>query len=76
MEPRYIDIITHKYYSKFICPICGSSYFGSSQNIDGTMTRYCHGISCKFEWHDSQDEKYLFISYLDIQKLLNIIIND
>lgn len=45
----------------FMCPKCGSSYFGSAQNNDGTLTRHCHGDEtgrCRFKFQDSDDWKY------------------
>lgn len=53
--------------SHFICPICGGSYFGSSTNDDGTLTRNCHGTLCGYSWHENDDGCHLFISWDDIK---------
>jgi len=50
----------------FVCPECGSSYFGSSLNKDGSLTRHCHGIGCKYEWHETKDNSLAYVSWQEI----------
>ncbi len=46
----------------FVCPKCGGTYFGSSQQADGSMVRHCHGDAyssgCGFSFPVAEDAKY------------------
>lgn len=44
---------------EFICPICGSGAFGSSNCHDDVMTRHCHGRYCNFKWLSLDDDRYM-----------------
>ena len=68
IEPLKSSIST----GKLICEQCGSAYYGSSQNEDGSLTRHCHGgaygVRCDNKWHESEDDKHLYVSWDEIKK--------
>ncbi len=52
----------------FICPNCGDTKFGSSEQPDGSLVRHCHGVldgdeaaPCSFTWPESDDHKYFHL---------------
>lgn len=45
----------------FVCPKCGSHWWGTSGAIDEKQTGHCHdqyGERCKFTWDRVDDDKY------------------
>lgn len=47
--------------SQFTCPVCGSHYFGSSANADGTRTYNCQEGPrgpCLFSVHEKSAARY------------------
>ena len=58
---KIIDIYTFG-APKFVCPKCGGSFFGSSRDIEGKITRHCHGSAnsggCGYEWPEEDDERH------------------
>ncbi len=38
-----------------VCKECGSSFWGSTVLDDDSLMRHCHGIGCKYTWHQSKD---------------------
>lgn len=51
---------------RLICPNCGDTKFGSSQQPNGELVRHCHGHvndeqPCAFTWPQSDDDKYFFV---------------
>ncbi|SDW96572.1 hypothetical protein SAMN05421681_103352 [Lysobacter enzymogenes] len=52
--------------SRFVCPRCGDSKFGSMMLPDESLRRTCHGDidgkgPCFFTWHESDDHLYCFV---------------
>jgi hypothetical protein len=52
---------------QFRCPVCRSSYFGTSQSnlADwGTATGWCHGRSpsCKFSWNREREDELVNVA--------------
>jgi hypothetical protein len=52
---------------KLVCPNCGDSKFGSTDQGDGHLIRSCHGYendetACTFRWPSEDDHKYFYIS--------------
>lgn len=63
---------------EFHCPECGSALFGSSQEPDGSLLRFCHGrvVSrlfirqggtqpCRFRWSEADDWKHFAYCFPD-----------
>lgn len=43
--------------TRFTCPRCGSHWFGSAKNADGTLDRLCHGC-LEFRFNQRDDGLY------------------
>lgn len=54
---------------QFVCPKCSGSAFGSSQEDDGSLARYCHGNDakdsnvehCSFMFPEANDWKFFTV---------------
>lgn len=44
----------------FVCPECHSTCWGSDRLDDGTLMRHCHGVGCKYTWHESEDWSHMY----------------
>ena len=54
--------------TRFVCPACGGSSFGSSGMPPAELQRMCHGNDagdgrhgCKFRWLERDDHKYFYV---------------
>ena len=64
---------------KFNCPVCGSHFFGSSVNEDGSLQRNCHGYikreRCRFTFNEKDDSKYFVEIFNSPQQTVEKIAN-
>lgn len=63
------DLMLGLFHITMRCPNCHSTHFGSSQNEDGTFTRYCHD-GCGDSWHEKDDETHFYLRFDEVLKLL------
>ena len=65
-----VSISEEAYFSGHIlCPNCGGSKFGSTQQADGALVRSCHGWEnsespCDFKWASTEDHLYFHLPLL------------
>jgi hypothetical protein len=49
----------------FRCPTCDATYFGSSQEPDGKLTRHCHG-NCGYSFSQDEDAQHFYVKISDV----------
>ncbi len=67
LKPRETSMTSQNI--QFVCPECGGHAFGSSQEGDGPLIRYCHGNDapgstrdiCPFTWPLDEDWKFFTV---------------